>query len=338
MPTTIASKIWHDSRKAGAMHELLAPCALIGDSVLTKRGDLFTVLRISPVDPECLEPDAVAAICHRFDAVLRALGPEYRIYQYLFRRDRPELSRPMSQEPLCEGRAQWLERRRAELYSISLFLVILRMRSAEQQGGNLASVLSMRRTLEVSQSALRRDSDALSTAVGSICVQLERLLRPQRLDRAETLAFLRQLVNTTSYKADVHGSVQDFHLDQQMAASTLECWPRYLRQDDYFIRLLSMTEPPAQTFPHLLRGLLSVPCNLTLCSEWKREPNQTVRREIDKRRRHYHLAKTSMLSYVGNTNPRPDEVLVDDSRTAVVEELNNALREMEVNENYFGRF
>src|SRR3954447_2581421 len=45
-----------------------------------------------------------------------------------------------------------------------------------------------------------------------------------------------------------------------------------------------------------------------------------------------------MLSYVGNTNPRPDEVLIDDSKTAVVEELNNALREMEVNENHFGRF
>src|SRR3954452_8714719 len=71
MPTTIASKIGRDSRTAGAMHELLAPCALVGEAVLTKRGDVFTVLRISPVDPECLEPDAVAAICHRFDAVLR---------------------------------------------------------------------------------------------------------------------------------------------------------------------------------------------------------------------------------------------------------------------------
>src|SRR3954466_7204268 len=180
MPTTIASKIWRDSRQAGAMHELLSPCALMGDAVLTKRGDLFTVLRISPVDPECLEPDAVAAICRRFDAVLRVLGPEYRIYQYLFRRDRPELPSPMSQEPLSEGRARWLERRRAEMYSISLFLVILRIRPAEQQAGNLASVLSIRKTLEVSRSALRRDCDALSTAVGSVSVQLEGLLRPQR--------------------------------------------------------------------------------------------------------------------------------------------------------------
>src|SRR3954452_20831320 len=133
MPATIASKIWRDSRKAGAMHELLAPCALMGDAVLTKRGDVFTVLRISPVDPECLEPEAVAAICHRFDAVLRVLGPEYRIYQYLFRRDHPELPAPVWEERLSASRAQWLERRRAELYGTRLFLVILRTRPAEQE-------------------------------------------------------------------------------------------------------------------------------------------------------------------------------------------------------------
>src|SRR4051794_30137759 len=154
MPTTIASKIWHDSRKAGAMHELLAPCALVGREVLTKRGDVFTVLRISPVDPECLEPDAVAAICHRFDAVLRLLGPEYRIYQYVFRRNRPELAAgPVWQERLSESRARWLDGRRTELYSIRLFLVILRMRPAEQQAG-LASVLSIRKTLKLSRTAL----------------------------------------------------------------------------------------------------------------------------------------------------------------------------------------
>ena len=45
-----------------------------------------------------------------------------------------------------------------------------------------------------------------------------------------------------------------------------------------------------------------------------------------------------MLSYIGNPNPRQDEVLIDDSKTAVVDELNQALREMEVNEKHFGRF
>ena len=45
-----------------------------------------------------------------------------------------------------------------------------------------------------------------------------------------------------------------------------------------------------------------------------------------------------MMSYLGNGQPRPDEILVDDSKTAVVDELNRCLREMEVNENFFGRF
>lgn len=339
MTTTLASKLRLESRKAGAMHGLLAPCAFFRDAVLTKRGDLFTVLRMSGVDPECLDPETISGICQRFEGALRTLGPQYRVYQYLFKRDRPPLPAPSAPESLAESRTQWLEDRRAQLYSIDLFLVILHMRPVDQRVAyGLASRLSVRKTLDLSRAAMKRDSDILATAVQSLCVQLEGLLRPQSLDRSDTLHFLRRLVNATPWKAGVRESIQDFHLDQQMAASSLECWPRYLKQDDYFIKLLSLVEPPAQTFPHLLRGLLPISCNFIVCGEWKREPNHTVRREIDKKRRHYHLAKSSMLSYLGNSNPRPDEVLIDDSKTAVVEELNQALREMEVNENHFGRF
>jgi type IV secretion system protein VirB4 len=339
MTTATASNLRREAHRAGALHELLSPCAFFVDAVLTKRGDLFTLLQLSAIDPECLEAEAVDGICRRFEAALRTLGPQYRVYQYLFKTANPELSLSGRSEALSDSRARWLEQRRSELYSVELFLVVMRMRPVEQRtAASLCARFSVRKTLELSRSALRREADALATAVDSLVVQLDGLLRPRRLDSTGTLRFLRRLVNVTPARAEVHGSVQDFHLDQQMAASSLECWPRHLKQDDAFIRLLSLTEPPAQTFPHLLRGLLTVPCNLIVCSEWKREPNGTARREIDKRRRHYHLAKSSMLSYLGNPSPRPDEVLIDDSKTAVVDELNQALREMEVNENHFGRF
>src|SRR3954447_3906600 len=112
MPTTLASKLRQDSRRAGAMHELLAPCAFFGDAVLTKGGDLFSVLRLAPIDPECLDPESIESICRRFDAVLRVVGPRYRIYQYLFKRNGPKLPLPANSEPLNETRARWLEKRR----------------------------------------------------------------------------------------------------------------------------------------------------------------------------------------------------------------------------------
>src|SRR4051794_13295648 len=129
MPATNVSKLRRDARQAGAMHELLAPCAFFGDAVLTKCGDLFFALRLAPIDPECLDPEAVATICHRVDAALRILGPEYRIYQYLLKRSNPELALSGGfDEPLRESRARWLGQRREQLYSVHLFLVLLQTR------------------------------------------------------------------------------------------------------------------------------------------------------------------------------------------------------------------
>jgi hypothetical protein len=147
----------------------------------------------------------------------------------------------------------------------------------------------------------------LATAVQSVTVQLGDILHPQALDKAATLHFLRCLTNVTRWKTEIRGNgIPNYHLDQHIAASGLECWPRYLTQDGTYIKMLALTEPPAQTFPHLLRGLLSVPCNMTVCSEWKREPNHTVRREIDRKRRHYHLAKSfdALLSRQRQSAPR----------------------------------
>lgn len=153
------------------------------------------------------------------------------------------------------------------------------------------------------------------------------------------MLFLRRLVTYTPWKAGIASSIQDFHVDQQIAQAGVECWPRHLKQDEHFIKVLSLVELPAQTFSHLLRGVLAVPCGFVICSEWQRQENHVMRREIDKKRRHYHLAKTSMLSYVGGgADTKEHEILIDDSKTAVVAELNRALGEMEVNENYFGKF
>lgn len=335
------SSLKRETKKAGAMHELVAPCAFVSESgiVLTKRGDLFTVLRIHGVDAECLEPDTIAGICQRFDGSLRILGPEYRVYQYLLKRDSPELPLPGTTDRLATSRARWLDERRSQLFHVELYLVVLRQRPVQgTMRAGLLSRFSNRRALEMSRAELKRQCDILVTSAQSLTVQLAGTVRLESLGRYCTLQFLCRLVNMTSWKAQVHGAISDYHLDQHIAASGLECWPRHLKQDGYFIKLLSLLEPPAQTFPHLLRGLLSAPCSVTVCSEWKREPNHTVRREIDKKRRHYHLAKSSLLSYLGNSNPRADEVLIDESKTAVVDELNAALCEMEVKENHFGRF
>jgi len=335
------SDLKHDYNNAGAMHELLAPCAFVGENVvLTKRQDLFTVLRVPGIDPECLDAEQLAHIVQRFQSSLRILGPEYRVYQYILKRNSPELPYAEHQHSVTERRAEWLGERAQSLYSIELYLVVLRKRTLQDTTvRSLLSWFSAKQTLQVSRKELQREAELLTTAVNSLAVQLQDTARPTIVGRVGTMGFLRRLVNYTPWKASIPSSIQDFHVDQQIAQAGVECWPRHLKQDDFLIKVLSLSELPAQTFSHLLRGVLSIPCGFVICSEWQRQDNHAMRSQIDKKRRHYHFAKTSMMSYIGGgSETKEHEILIDDSKTAVVQELNQCLREMEVNENYFGRF
>jgi type IV secretion/conjugal transfer VirB4 family ATPase len=324
-----AAELKGEHAKVGAMHELFAPCVLMDEhTVLTKRQDLFSVLRVEGIDAECLDPEEIGRICQRFESALRMLGTEYRIYQYLIKRNCRGLSAPTVE------RTAWLESRR--LYSIDLYIVLLRMRPLLHGAvRSLAARFSTREVLHVSLREIRREVDMLASAVGSLVIQLQDAVRPAVLDQTEIMAFLRNLANCEPWRAVL---VQDFHVDQQMTQAGIECWPNHLKQGDQYIKVLSLTEPPSQTFANMLRPLLDVGCEFVIASEWRRESNLEARRVIEAKRRHFHFAKTSIMSYFGNSNPRPDEVLIDDSKTAVVDELNQALRAMEVEENHFGRF
>jgi type IV secretory pathway VirB4 component len=112
------------------MHQLLAPCAFAGEHVvLTKRQDLFTVLRVPGIDPECLDSAQLDYMAQRFAASMRILGPEYRVYQYILKRDSPELPSSPRRHPVAARRAEWLGDRAENLYSIELYWVVLRMRT-----------------------------------------------------------------------------------------------------------------------------------------------------------------------------------------------------------------
>ncbi len=88
--------------------------------------------------------------------------------------------------------------------------------------------------------------------------------------------------------------------------------------------MLTLKEPPAHTFPLLFQALYEIPSNLVLASEWQREGQGAVRREIHAKRRHFHNAKVSLTNYVTDTSATPADVLVDDSATAVVRDLGAA--------------
>lgn len=91
----------------------------------------------------------------------------------------------------------------------------------------------------------------------------------------------------------------------------------------------------SSTFPQVLEDLFTLPGEFIACLEWCRIPNGRMRRTLQTRRRHFFNKRVSMVNYV-SPETRPDEMLVDESASATVRQLGDALTELEVHGHFFG--
>ena len=149
---------------------------------------------------------------------------------------------------------------------------------------------------------------------------------------------MRRLLNYTPYKADAASLAFDQFVDFQMTGSSLECHRDHLMLDNYYVQALTLKEPPAQTWANLLKGLLEIPAQFVIASEWKRVDNHTMRRLIQSKRRHFYNSKASFMNYLSQSGSAPKDVLIDDSAAALVNNLGACLEEMEVHASFFGEF
>ena len=153
--------------------------------------------------------------------------------------------------------------------------------------------------------------------------------------RREAFRFFRQLVNYDPASRRRPPLTYDTHLDYFVADSAIDCHRDHLNVGDRHVKVLSMKEPPAQTFAHLLADLYAIPGEFIACLEWQRIPSDRMRRDLQTRRRHFFNKRVSMVNYV-SPETRPEEMLVDDSASATVRQLGDALTELEVNGHFFG--
>jgi type IV secretion system protein VirB4 len=87
------------------------------------------VFRVAGVDYECLDSTARRDIVHRFEAAIRTLDEQCRLYQYLCkRRVRPFEAGRCEQaiaRDAIERRTAYLNERRDDLYDIALYMVLV---------------------------------------------------------------------------------------------------------------------------------------------------------------------------------------------------------------------
>src|SRR5487761_955085 len=98
-------------------------------SFLTKSGDLGAALRIGGIDYESLDHAGCDYAVKRLEAAFRSLDATTRLYQILFRRNRPEIPHATYDNPLVsaavEQRAAFLQSKADRLYSIEIFWVVM---------------------------------------------------------------------------------------------------------------------------------------------------------------------------------------------------------------------
>jgi type IV secretion system protein TrbE len=351
---TKLSRILKDYRESGAMNALVSIHTAVDEhTFLTKSGDLVVFLAVRAADYECLDPAQLDQIARRFEGSLKLFDDGFRVYQYVDKRKsgpiphRPYDS-PIVREALT-SRIAYLETKAETLYSVDTYFAVvyegwgLRRNLQEKLSGflkkpltSLRAMLSTAHTLTVLNEELNRACDALNNKVSNFLIQLSDILPLEILDKQRAYRFLRRLLNYAPHKADTVALKYNRYVDYQVCDSTLECYRDHLRLDDYYVAVLTLKEPPAQTFANIFQSLQDVPFQYIIASEWK--PQSAIRSEIQSRRRHAHNTKFSPMSYVPSSETAAKDMLVDNAAVAVERELGMCLEETGVHGHRFGEF
>ena len=326
---------------------------------LTKTGDLGSVLRIGGIDYESLDHAGRDYVVRRLEAAFRVLDDKTRLYQILFKHNRPAIPHAEYDSPLVraavEQRTAFLTAKSDRLYRIELYWVVMvdggyaksgLLHALSQLPKSPSAGFTELRTLFASKQQrmllykqIEQDRLLLQQKVQSLSGQLSDLTSVELLGAEKTFRLDRRLVNFRPSKI-VDGLLYGArHLDWQVCDSELEAHRGYLRMDDHFVRVLTLKELPSETRPLLLNGLLDVPANFHVVTEWHPVDNAKSRKEIASRRRHHHNSKTSFVSNLQDRqNTGPHDELVDDSKQAAVMELGGALTAMGMEGKSFGEF
>ncbi len=349
------SRVLRDYCDAGGVNTLVSLWGFVDDGTfLTKAGHVGIVYSLRGVDVDGLTHAQRRALTHRMEAVLRQLDERNRVYQYLIKRTVEPFVTPLCAEAVAQEalarRTAYLNDRRRDLSQLAHYVVLLHEPALHARTTTRLDRIrrepreALRRWLSTQHSLTLLESE-LDHAIGVLEHKAETFESQLadfgllRLGRADAFRFFRQLVNyDPPVLAATPSNAPASYLDYFVADSPVDCHRDHLMVGSQLVKVLSMKEPPGQTFAHILGDLLAVPGELIACLEWQRIGQDRMRREIQSRRRHFFNKRVSMINYV---TPAPEakgeEMLVDESATATVRQLGDALTEMEVNGHVFGR-
>jgi type IV secretion system protein VirB4 len=345
--------------EAGSLNAMVNLFGFVSPQVfLTKSSEVGVVLEVGGVDYECLETATLDGLTKRLESALRVFDESCRVYQLLFRRSGQAIPHTFCGNQVVDAairdRVAYFSGKAENLFSLSIYFVVLcpalalrrsiarsilkfpeDTRKAWQE---VTARFSSKATVEIDTVQIEAAERVLRQKVDGFRLQVGDFLTIRLLSKHEAFLVLKRTLNFDPLKIESTGLKHDTFLDYFLCESHLECHRSRLHMDDYFVKVLTLKEPSAHTFPLLLKGLLNVRANYHVVTEWKKEEPGKTRRAIQAKRRHFHNTKQSFFSQVNFHEVNPQDYLLDSAKESQVRELGRGLEEIELHGNYFGQF
>src|SRR5215472_10822532 len=237
------SKIVKSYKETGALSENVSVVGFLDDKVfLTKGGDVGVVLRVEGVDYECLDHKQTDSLTKRLESALRLLGPQYRVYQILFKSSGETIPHGEYDNPVVrqavDDRSAYFEQKAGELYSLQIYYVILYEGTAhhrsitgtiarlasEPKGAaeELKGLLSSKKQTLLIGGTIEKQHRTLLHQVRSLILQLSDFVLIETCGKHEAFKVLKRLLNFSSAKFEHARLKYDTHVDYFLADSALE--------------------------------------------------------------------------------------------------------------------
>ena len=280
------------------------------------------------------------------------------VYQYLFKRNNEAIPYKLYDNPVVntaiKNRIAYLGSKADTLFSLSVYYVVLYqgLQATHKLGSAFAELpknpkkaladlhahFSSQKQVVALARGMSDAEAALLQKARSFILQVSDFLPVRMLDKQEAFRVLKRTLNFRPDKLELAKLKYDTFLDYYLPESPIECHRGHLRVDDYYVKVLTLKEPSAQSFPLIFKRLLEVEANYYVVTEWKKEDSGKMRRTIQTKRRHFHNTKRSFASQVSLNDAPTQDVLLDDSKESQVRELGEGIKEIELHGNYFGQF
>ncbi len=349
-------RLFQDYEDSGAFHTLVNLAGFVDDyAFITKSGEVGVALSIAGVDAECLESDSIEAITANCRSALRVFNEQFIINTFLMKRAGVLLECGQAVNPVVraavEDRHTFLAERAGALYSFDLFMTILikpdwksplvfdRVSAFFKNPVEVTKrILGSKTRTRLLDQELDRSIRALYQSANGFVEQTRDALHVKVLPKEEAFLFFRRMLNPDQAKAEAIPLTEDAHVDYFAVDSELECYRDHLRLDNYVIKSLTLKQLPSRTFGNMFAALSKVKADLVFVTEWQVENTATAISDIRSKRRHAHNTKLSLTSHLGSERPSERELLFDESKEAVVADLGECLKAIEMRGIQLGDF